>query len=598
MKKCTFFLVLFFLGFSSLQAQENTTIKHEEDRSSKDPDYPGALIMSKVSKQVHFIHQGIDVWCDNAVFYENENFFKAYGNVRMKQGDTVSMKSNYAEYNGDTQFAFASGQVKMQRPNTTLETDTLFFDRLKDEAYYRSGGKIIDTASVLTSQIGRYYLKDDKYSFNTDVTITNPKYIVHSNQMDFYSETGNAYMYGPSTIESETTTIYCERGFYDTRGDTGYFVKNSKIDYNNRTVKGDSLYFDRSKNFASATNNIRVIDTANQSVVSGHYAEVYREKDSVIITKWPLASSLQQNDSLFISSDTLLITGKPENRVIRGFYDVRLFKADMSGKSDSIYVDQKEGITKLININNTPVKPTSISKPGRKPVIWSGLNQMTGDTIKIISNTETEQIDSLLVYKNAFLINKDTIEGYNQIKGQELIGHFKDNEIYRTDIDKNTETLYYSRSEDGELIGISKTLSSRIEIFFKDRDIEDVYYYQNVDGNLKPKDQFPKPERELSGFNWRGEEQLTKKQDLFLGKEKPKLKKIEGIKLPEEQDKFFGDPENSKQLLNPNSRLQAEDLKDASRKDTDTLKVQEDTKKVMDTISDQNSKTIKSNPKN
>lgn len=597
MKKYAVFFIAFFLGFPLLVAQEKTTITHEEDRSSRDPEYPGALIMSKVTKQVHFIHQGIDVWCDNAVFYENENFFKAYGNVRMKQGDTVSMNSNYAEYNGDTQFAFASGKVKMQRPNTTLETDTLFFDRIKEEAYYRSGGKITDTASVLTSQIGRYYFKDDKYSFNTDVTITNPKYTVHSNQMDFYSETGHAYMYGPSTIESKTTTIYCERGFYDTRGDTGYFVKNSKIDYNNRTVKGDSLYFDRNKNFASATNNIRVIDTANQSVVSGHYAEVFREKDSVIITKWPVAASLQQKDSLFISSDTLLVTGKPENRVIRGYYDVRLFKTDMSGKSDSIYVDQKEGITKLINISNGEPS-TSISKPGRHPVIWSGLNQMTGDTIQIFSNTETEQIDSLLVYKNAFLINKDTIDGYNQIKGMELVGLFKDNEIYRTDIDKNTETLYYSRNENGELIGINKTLSSRIEIFFENREIQDVYYYQNIDGNLKPEDQFPETAKELSNFNWRGEERLTKKQDLFIGKEKPKLVKINGIDLPEQQDNFFDNSENNEQLLNDKSRLKAKDLKDAVVPKTDTTQIPKPPEKVTDSITDQEAQTLNSNSTN
>lgn len=252
-------------------------------------------------------------------------------------------------------------------------------------------------------------MEEDKYSFVSSVVVTNPEYIINSEQLDFYSDTGHAYMYGPTTIESETSTVYCERGFYETRGDTGYFVKNSRIDYENRILEGDSLYFNRNSGFASGTNNIRVTDTLNNSLITGHYAEVFREKDSVFITKRAVAATLQENDSVFIHSDTLMVTGVPEKRIIRGFYDVRLFKSDstgqsnMSGKSDSIYVNQQTGLTKLININKGPLTSVDLR---RSPVIWSGNNQMTGDTIHLLSNPATDQLDSLKVFDNAFLIQK------------------------------------------------------------------------------------------------------------------------------------------------------------------------------------------------
>lgn len=567
--KNLFLLSLFFLLFSvpRLVAQESKKIDYTSDRTLRDEEkYPGAIILSKVNNQVHFVHQGIEVWCDQAIHYDKANFFKAYGHVRMEQGDTVSMSSNYAEYNGTTQFAFASGNVVMRRPQTTLETDSLFFDRVKQQAYYRSGGKVIDTASVLTSTVGRYYMKQDKYSFVSDVVLTNPDYVIHSAQMDMYSETGNVYFYGPTTIEGDNSTIYCERGFYDTRGDTGYFVKNSRIDYNNRRVEGDSLYFNRNRSFASATNNIKVTDTINNSVVTGHYAEVYRDRDSVFITKRAVAASLQDKDSVFIHSDTLMITGKPENRIIRGFYDVRLFKSDMSGKSDSVYVNQKTGLTKLINLNKGPA--TSVDKR-RSPVIWSGSSQMTGDTIHLQSNPDTEQLDSLKVFNNAFLIQKDSIEGFNQVKGQYLVGLFKNNELFQTDINKNTETLYYSRNEDDDLIGINKTLSSSIRILFDNRQITDVYYYNNVEGTLTPEEDFPPNARELNGFNWRGEEKLKTKEDLFKGQSAPELTKIKGIPLPEKQEEFFEERDSNKPLLNENSRLKPEDLQD---REPDTTK--------------------------
>ena len=563
MKGNLIYLFLFLITFSAIPAafaQEGRLIDYESERQIINEErYPGAVVLSGINEQVYFIHEGIEVWCNNAVFYREANFFKAYGNVRMQQGDTVTMNSNYAEYNGTTQFAFASGKVKMTRPQTTLETDSLFFDRVKQQAYYRSGGTVRDTASVLTSVIGRYFMEEDKYSFVSNVVVTNPEYVINSQQLDFYSENGHAYLYGPTTITSETSVVYAERGFYDTRGDTGYFVKNSRIDYENRILEGDSLFFDRNSSFASGTNNIRVTDTLNNSLVTGHYAEVFRDKDSVFITKRAVAATLQDQDSIFIHSDTLLITGQPENRIIRGFYDARIFKSDMSGKSDSMFVDQKAGITKLINITRGPLSSIDLR---RTPIIWSGNSQMTGDTIHLLNNPQTEKLDSLKVFDNAFLIQKDTIEGYNQIKGKELTGLFVDNELYQVDIVKNTETIYYTRNSESELIGINKTLSSAIRIMFEEREIDYIDYITQVDGALTPKEDFPENARILRGFNWRGEEQLHSKEDLFAGKPPPELVPIRGIPLPDIPDDFFDEEDEDNPLLNENSRLRPEDLKD------------------------------------
>ena len=427
-------VIAFFFGIQ-LWAQDDpgkTKVSVQSGYLEKKPEFPDAIIYTKDNTgQVYIVHEGVEMWCDQAYVYLKDNFVKAYGSVRLSQGDTVSMRSKYAEYNGNTQFAFASGDVILTEPKTTLRTDTLYFDRIKQQAYYRSGGTVRDTASTLTSRIGRYFAESKKYQFLSKVKIVNPKYTVHSEQLDFYSESGGAYLYGESTIVSETSTVYCERGYYDTRTDKGYFVKNSRVDYNNRILYGDSIYFDRNKAFASATNNIKVLDTTNKSVIRGHYAEVFREKDSVFITKRAVAVTLRDNDSLYVHADTLQVTGKPENRIIKGFYRARMFKRGLpeeeptSGKCDSIFVDQKLGITKLI----------------REPVMWSGENQMTGDTIHILSNTKTEQLDTLKVFKNAFLIQKDSA-GYNQVKGERLIGLFTNNELDTVNIIKNAENRF------------------------------------------------------------------------------------------------------------------------------------------------------------
>lgn len=547
------FLLVIFFG-SGLRAQQDSTKQKVDIRSGYleiKPELPDAIIYTKDSEgQVYIVHEGVEMWCDQAYVYLKDNFVKAYGRVRISQGDTVNMSSKYAEYNGNTQFAFASGDVFMKNPQSTLRTDTLYFDRIKQQAYYRSGGTVVDTASTLTSRIGRYYAESKKYQFLSNVVIRNPKYTVNSEQLDFYSESGGAYLYGKSTIVSEASTVYCERGFYNTRSDKGYFVKNSRIDYNNRILYGDSIYFDRAKSFASATNNIRVIDTVNKSIIRGHYAEVFREKDSVYITKRAVAVSLRENDSIFIHADTLQVTGKPENRIIKGFYRARFFKQSItdeeptSGMCDSIYVNQQSGITKLL----------------RNPVLWSGENQMTGDTIHLLSNKQTEKLDTLKVFNNAFLVQKDS-SGYNQIKGERLIGLFTNNELDTVNINKNAEVIFYSRNEKQELVGINNTLSSSIQMYLENQKIKGIRFIKQAKGKVYPPSQLPENARILPGFKWRGEERLQKKSHLFRGKPAPILPKIKGIPLPEDEGDFFDNIPEAELEIPEASKLKPKDLK-------------------------------------
>ncbi|WP_225034843.1 OstA-like protein [Winogradskyella sp. SM1960] len=511
------FICLLSAFFSFGQEQQKITVKYSGSTSSSPDIKDGALIFLRdKSKQVHFIHKGADLFCDKAIYYEDQDFIEAFSNVEMKQGDSINMVAKYLEYSGKSQLAIARGDVVLTEPQSVLKTDTLYFDRIKQQAYYNTKGTVErDTSGTITSQIGRYYMNASKYQFIQDVVLVNPDYTLNTERLDFFTENGFAYLFGPSTIVGETSKIYSERGFYDTNNNIGHFQRNAKIDYDNRTIEGDSLYFDRTKRFASATNNITVTDTLNKSIVKGHYAEVWRAKDSMYITKRALAITVQERDSVYIHADTLMVTGKPENRITRAFYNAKLYKSDMAGKADSIHVNHKEGLTQLINLSKFSSGDAFAIK--RKPVLWNIGNQMTGDTIHLISNPKTEQLDSLKVFENAFLINRDTIseDGYNQIKGLRLIGLFENNELYNVDIIKNAETIRYLRNDDGELIGIQKSKSGSINVQIIDKAIDEVRFINQIDGNIFPESEFPKNARKLRGFDWRGDEQLLSVDDLF-----------------------------------------------------------------------------------
>ena len=466
-------------------------------------EYPGASIFSKDDRQVQFEHQGADLWCDVAIYFQRENRLEARGNVVLKQGDSVEMTSQRIDYKGDIKLAKAWGNVVLTNSDMTLKTDTLRLNRETQEAYYQDNGTVIDSANTLTSKVGRYFMERKKYQFLDSVHIDNPEYILDSEQLDYYTSSKNAYMYGPSTIVGATYKIYCERGFYDTKVESGYGIKNTRIDYNDRIMEGDSVYFNKVREFASATNNITVTDTINKGIVRAHYAEVHKAQDSLFATKRAVSILVQEQeqDSLYVHGDTLMITGKADERITRAFRNAKFFKTDLSGKCDSIHSEEKTGITQLIT----------------KPILWNGENQMTGDSIHLISNKETEKLDSLKVLNNAFIISLDSIsmEGYNQAKGKDLFGKFIENELKIIDLIKNTEVIYYMYNDDDELIGINKTICSKIRITMANNDVDELTFYTNPDGDMFPEKDLPENSRILKGFVWYGDERILSKDDIF-----------------------------------------------------------------------------------
>ena len=492
---------------------------------------PNATILTRDNtRQVHIKHEGIDMWCNQAIYYAKEDFVEAYGDVKVKQGDSLDMKSKYVEYSGKTQLAYASGDVLLIDNNSKLYTDILYFDRIKQEAYYNQKGKVIsDSSGVINSKIGRYYTKTKKYQFNNNVVLVNPEYVIETDRLDFYSVSGYAFLYGPTTITSESSVIYCERGFYNTTADKGYFIKNSRIDYDDRKIEGDSIYFDRNKNYASASNNIKITDSLNKTIIKGHYAELFKAKDSMFITKRALAITKQENDSLYMHSDTLMITGPAESRIVRGFYNAKIFKSDISGKADSIHMNQNTGLTQLINFYNIKIED-AFSKRTR-PVLWHHKNQITGDSIHLISNSKSETLDSLKVFDNAFIINKDSLgNGFNQISGKKLNGLFVNNKLSTIEINKNAETIYYLRDSENELVGIDKSKSASIKIWISENEIDELRKLNQIDGNTYPESDFPENQKLLKGFTWREDERPKSIEELFIDDEPLILPNIKGIK--------------------------------------------------------------------
>ena len=512
----------FFLG--SLFSQESKIIEiRQAGGSTQDQErFPGANILFKSDdKRVLLFHEGALIESDQAFFYSKKNYFRALGKVIFTQGDSLRMTCKTIEYYGETKTAFAKGNVYLERPDMTLRTEELNLDRINEKAFYNTPGVIVDSTSTLTSNQGQYFMDQKKYRFISDVTINNPEYIVNSEQLDYFTESNQAYLYGNSKIEGEAYTIFCERGFYDMDREKGIFKQNATLFYDNKIIKGDSLYFESERNYAAATKNISIVDTLNNSIITGNYGEIFKERDSAIITRRAMAVNIIDQDSLFIHADTLVATGPEEKRILRAYYDVRILKSDLRGRSDSLYLDESIGLTKLLKKPLTKQQEQIFTEKNyheKNPVLWFDESQMTGDEIQLLSDTKTNKLDSLKIDGRVFIIEKDTLseDGYQQIKGGLLRGAFKESKLDNIVITKNTEMVYYLyNDEDLQLIGIDKTTCSALKMQFVDGQIDEITFLVSPNGNVYPEDELPINDRTLKGFTWRIVQRPETMEDLF-----------------------------------------------------------------------------------
>ena len=547
MKKKLYFIVSnLVVGFwlNSIIAQEGPKIIEilQAGGSTQDQQkFPGAnILVKKDNIRVHLLHEGALIKSNISYFYPKKNFFKANGNVIFTQGDTLKITCDYIEYDGTKKLAIARGEVLLERTDMNLKTDTLYLDRLKSKAYYNTFGTILDEQTKLTSKRGIYFMDLKKYRFISDVKINDPEYQIKSQQLDYFTESDKAFFYGKTSIIGDEYDIYCEKGSYDTKLQKGSFQKNAIIFYNNKEIRGDSLYFENERDYAAATNNISIIDTLNKSVINGHYGEIFKSRDSAIITRRALAINIVDKDSLFIHADTLIATGPQEKRILRGYYDVRIFKSDLRGKSDSLHLNQSSGLIKMLKLPLSRKESqifTESQKNARNPILWFGKSQMSGNKIFLTSNMKNQKLDSLKIIGNSWIIEKDSLSetGFNQIKGGLLDGLFEDGELTEIDITKNTEVIYYMYSdEDNELIGIDKTTCSSLKMITKDNQIEDITFFVSPDGQLLPEKDLPLNERKLKGFYWREYERPKNISDLFSEEDKQyQVKAIENVKTPE-----------------------------------------------------------------
>ncbi|MBE0641255.1 MAG: hypothetical protein IH599_04415, partial [Bacteroidales bacterium] len=233
-------LVLLFMSIQPLTAQRKRVELVQADVMSYDKARGNVRV---VNGNVIFEHEGSLLYCDSALFDETANFVQAFGAVRIRMNDSVSVFGDQLEYDGLTRIADLTGNARLVDNTTTLETPTLRYDRNTHTGTYTQGGVINDRRNRLTSRRGTYFSPDNQFFFRDSVKLHNPDYDMSSDTLHYNTGSEVAQFYGNTVIRSEENTIFCREGWYDTRNDLASFSERASILMEDRVLYGDSIYY-------------------------------------------------------------------------------------------------------------------------------------------------------------------------------------------------------------------------------------------------------------------------------------------------------------------------------------------------------------------
>lgn len=436
------------------------------------------------------------MYCDSAYLFDETNFVEAYGHVRINHQDSVTFYGDFLKYDGNNRVAALQRNVSMVDQSATLTANELVFDLAKSKVSYSTGGKLVSDQNVLTSRYGYYLTSSKELFFYKQVKLINPEFELIGDSLKYNTNNKMATFNGNTIISSSTDTVYCTAGNYNTEKQSGILLKRARVRSGENTLIADTIYYNRKLSYSKALGDVIIIDSINKSNIFGNVAELFGKENRSYVTNEALVVSMMDNDTIMISADSILTFkqhGNQKKDFIKAYAQVKIYRSDIQAICDSlVYIKQDSSMVLY-----------------KKPVLWSGVNQISGDTITFFINNK--KLDSMYVNTNAFVISKENAKHFNQVRGKNIKGFFNKGKIDFIFVYGNGQSIYYAK-EDSAYIGVNVIDCSEMKFKFMNGKIATTRFITMPTANFYPIEQLKPEELRLKGFKWQEAKRPHRKQ--------------------------------------------------------------------------------------
>lgn len=175
-------------------------------------------------------------------------------------------------------------------------------------------------------------------------------------------------------------------------------------------------------------------------------------------------------------------------RLVKGYRRVKIFRNDFQAVCDSLVAVSTDSMI-LLYID---------------PVLWNQDNQITSDVMKIY--TENSKLQKAEFVGRPVMSSEIDTMTYNQVTGKLITAYFRDNKIYRNDVDGNVQTIYYMQEDDSpEPVGLMSIQSGAATYYINNNTVEGITYRNQPVYSIFPMDKIPETQALfLEDFKWEG----------------------------------------------------------------------------------------------
>lgn len=217
--------------------------------------------------------------------------------------------------------------------------------------------------------------------------------------------------------------------------------------------------------------------------------------DSLAVGVDSLASA---TDSLAVQKDSILEPlDSTKISFITAVKNVKLYKSDIQIACDSLAYNDLDSLVRMYE----------------RPVVWNESNrQYSADSLFAVLKNQSLQKASLM--SNAFIIIKEDTLCYDQIRATEMLAYFDTTgALSRFDAMGDANAIFYLQ-EDSVYATVNKSEAKMLSAYFKNGDIDRVYYFESAKNDGYPVAQMTSEERVLKGFSWQPELRPSGRQDV------------------------------------------------------------------------------------
>jgi hypothetical protein len=495
-------------------------------------NYNGDTKLAKARLNVRLIDKQVTLTTDS-LDYNMISDLASYNYSGTVKDSTNVMTSVIGQYYVNEKKAYFKTNVDGVTKDYKIKSDTLIYFTDSKKVFIEGPTHIFNEKDTLYAEYGWYDSMTNYTRLTKKPRIWNAMQNVKADSIFYDKENGEGLAMGHARIQdienriiilgnqvhyndltkiasasdsavliqySEIDSLYLHANYLKTMPDTTTSKNPIPVNKNiNKPIHADSL-----KTTVSELERMSVKPVNIDSLL---VADSLRSGSSEheILTNEPLINDtltvgLAVHDS--IQTDSLGTAATKNARLVLAYYKVRFFRNDFQGKCDSLAYWSKDSTIQFYT----------------DPVLWSEKNQISANYIEMINRSKDP--DEIHLKDDAFIIAmEDDSLRFNQIKGKNMVGYIRKNQLKKIDVNGNGQSNYYARDDNG-LIGLNKAESSNITIYMNEGKVKKIAFIKSPEGELKPMGKIEEGDKFLAGFKWQEELRPKNKEDIFRSTER------------------------------------------------------------------------------